>query len=161
MEKQDLGKEIYRVKRSKIFGHPRIYLSIWIVPIVVYFCFQKNNILSILCAIFFIIGTLLFLNQKTFRKIILYENGFTISCLYTMNFMYNSVNSLYISRSTGIFFKNFGAIIIMFSYKKTINNFRTWLDLDTSLITKEEAKKIIEIFKEKGVKYVEYDNAKL
>ena len=147
-----LGKEIYRVERSKIFGHLRPYLSYAVLLLLVYTSWYRGDIVGIsISFIIFLTLTMLF-TEQTFRKIIFYENGFVISNYFTKAFKYDELKLIYLQFASGLFFKENAPLIINFGFKKL------WIeglifDINTSLIQKNEMERIIEIFKLKGVDY--------
>ncbi len=146
-----LGKEIYRVERSKIFGHLRPYLSYAVLLLLVYTGWYRGDIIGISISFIIFLMLIMLFTEQTFRKIIFYENGFVISNYFTKVFKYDDLIRIYTQFSAGLFFKKHTFIGIYFLFKNFINRFL--FEINTSLITEYEAKKIIEIFKLKGVDY--------
>lgn len=159
MEKQDLGKEIYRVKRSKIFGRKIDFLFYSVFIFLACAGVYMGNFKGCILAVISLVMIFLFFGKKKFKEIIFYENAFVIRNYFAKSFQYSDLYYIFIQDDSTLSLKNIGNTSINFYFKNVI--YRFLFSIDTSLITKEEAKKIIEIFKEKGVKYVEYDNAKL
>ena len=73
-----LGKEIYRVERSKIFGHLRSYLSYAVLLLLVYTGWYRGDIIGISISFIIFLTLIMLFTEQTFRKIIFYENGFVI-----------------------------------------------------------------------------------
>lgn len=118
-----------------------------------------GNFKGCILAVISLVMIFLFFGKKKFKEIIFYENAFVIRNYFAKSFQYSDLYYIFIQDDSTLSLKNIGNTSINFYFKNVI--YRFLFSIDTSLITKEEAKKIIEIFKEKGVKYVEYDNAKL
>ena len=147
-----LGKEIYRVERSKIFGHLRPYLSYVVLLLLVYTGWYRGDIVGISISLIIFLALIMLFTEQTFRRIIFYENGFVISNYFTRVFKYDELKLIYLQFSSGLFFKENAPLIINFGFKKL------WIeglifDINTSLIQKNEIERIIEIFKLKEVHY--------
>lgn len=100
-----LGKEIYRVERSKIFGHLRPYLSYAVLLLLVYTGWYRGDIIGISISFIIFLTLIMLFTEQTFRKIIFYENGFVISNYFTKAFKYYELKLIYLQFSSGLFFK--------------------------------------------------------
>ena len=147
-----LGKEIYRVERSKIFGYLRPYLSYAVLLLLVYTGWYRGDIIGISISFIIFLMLIMLFTEQTFRKIIFYENGFVIFNYFTKAFKYDELKLIYLQFSSGLFFKENTPLIINFGFKKLLIEGLIF-DINTSLIQKNEIERIIEIFKLKEVRY--------